>query len=106
MITSRKIKRQVAKNTSKTRSIQPSRIFRRKLGKSKVAGDLVLYRAACTADAGSGSTIAATLFNTDGTTGTAITVTCNISNGTALNEATPKLESGDPIYVKSIFWDD
>lgn len=58
-----------------------------------------VIRAACTSPAGLGSTIAATLFNTDGTTGDAITVYCNISNGTALNAATPRLEIGDQIFV-------
>ena len=56
-------------------------------------------RAACTADAGAGSTIAATLYKSDGTTGAAITVHCNISNGSALNAATPRLEDGDDIFV-------
>ena len=57
-------------------------------------------RAVCTADAGSGSTIAANLKSlVDGTTNTAITVNCNISNGSALDEAVPRLEDGDTIMV-------
>ena len=58
-----------------------------------------VIRASCTADAGAGSTIAATLYASDGTTGEAITVYCNISNETDLNAATPRLEIGDDIFV-------
>ncbi len=53
----------------------------------------------CSAAAGGGSTIAATL---DHTTGTAISVTCNISGGTALNSATRRLEDNDLIIVTKI----
>ena len=53
----------------------------------------------CSAAAGAGSTIAATL---DHTTGTAITVTCNISGGSALNAAVRRLADNDPIIVTKI----
>lgn len=57
-------------------------------------------RAVCSANAGGGSTIAANLKSlVNGTSNTAITVNCNISNGTALNEAIPLLEIGDTIMV-------
>lgn len=59
----------------------------------------VTTRARCTEDAGGDNTINATLFNSDGTTGDTITVHCNISNGTALDEAVPRLEIGDDIFV-------
>jgi hypothetical protein len=64
-------------------------------------------RAVCTADAGFGVTIAATLFNADGSLGNAVTVICNISNGSDLNEAVPRLEIGDQIFVtesNSVFY--
>jgi len=67
-------------------------------------GGNTIKRASLTAAAGSGSTIAATLYKLDGTTGEAITVNCNISNGSDLNSAVPRLESGDDIFVtKSTF---
>ncbi len=53
----------------------------------------------CSAAAGAGSTIAATL---DSTSGAAITVTCRIVNGTALNSAIPRLEDNDEIFVVKI----
>jgi hypothetical protein len=68
-------------------------------------GGQTVRRASCTADAGAGSTIAATLYKSDGTTGDAITVYCNISNGTALNSAVPRLEIGDNIFVTKSTYD-
>ncbi len=53
----------------------------------------------CSAAAGGGNTIAATL---DHTTGTAITVTCNISGGSALNAAVRRLADNDPIIVTKL----
>ena len=65
-------------------------------------GDTI--RAICTADAGPGLTIAATLYKLDGTTGEAVTVHCSIANGSDLDEAEPRLEIGldIPVY-RSIF---
>lgn len=59
----------------------------------------IVSRAVCSADAGLGSTISATRYSSDGTTGDAITVYCSIANGTDLNEATPRLEIGLDIHV-------
>ena len=59
----------------------------------------VVTRANCIEDAGLDNTINATLFKSDGTTGETITVFCNISNGSALDEAVPRLEIGDDIFV-------
>ena len=59
----------------------------------------VVTRAVCDEDAGLDNTILATLFNTQGIAVTQVTVYCNISNGTALNEAVPRLEEFDNIFV-------
>lgn len=58
-----------------------------------------VVRAACTENAQSDNIIEATLYESDGTAGAAIDVYCNISNGSALNEAVPRLENGDDIFV-------
>lgn len=61
-------------------------------------------RATCTQDAPSGNTITANIFLPDGTEGTAVTVHCNISNGTDLNGAIPRLEDNDEIFItQSVF---
>lgn len=65
----------------------------------------IVSRAVCTADAGAGTTIAATLYASDGTTGDAITVYCSIANGSDLNEATPRLEIGLDIFVTKSTYD-
>ena len=75
-------------------------------GYGGTGGGSSIFRAACTEDAGIGSAIDAALFKPDGTAGEAIEVTCNISNGADLNDAVPRLEDEDVIYVRSIFWDD
>ena len=68
----------------------------------------VIYRAVTTAAAGAGTTIAANIYDRDlGTVvgsgfGFGITVNCSIVNGTALNAAIPRLESGDEIYVAKL----
>ena len=64
-----------------------------------------VHRATCTQGAPNDDTITATLINSAGTTGDPITVTCLISNGTALDEATPRLESGDIIVVSKLPFD-
>ncbi len=56
-------------------------------------------RAVCTADAGPGTTIAATLYKADGTLGEDVTVHCSIANGADLDEATTRLEIGLDIPV-------
>ena len=56
-------------------------------------------RASCTEDAQSDNIMEATLYESDGTAGGAISVYCNISNGSALDEAVPRLETGDDIFV-------
>lgn len=53
----------------------------------------------CSEAAPADNTIAATL---DHTTGTAITVTCHICNGSALNAAVPRLADNDEIFVVKI----
>jgi hypothetical protein len=58
-----------------------------------------VVRAACTEDAQSDNIIEVTLYESDGTAGSAIEVYCNISNGTALDEAVPRLETGDDIFI-------
>jgi hypothetical protein len=58
-----------------------------------------VVRAACTEDAQSDNIIEATLYESDGTAGAAIEVYCNISNGSALNEAVPRLEDADDIFI-------
>ena len=71
-------------------------------GGSSVYGKTV--RAECTQDAQGTAIITATLYESDGTVGDAISVYCNISNGTALNAAVPRLEDEDVIFVtKSIY---
>ena len=65
-----------------------------------------LIRATCTEDAPSDNTITANLFLPDGTEGDAIVVHCNISNGTALDDATPRLKEDDEIFVTESFFDD
>jgi len=55
----------------------------------------------CKEDAGSGNTIQAYL-DKDGT-GTEITVHCHICNGSNLNEASPRLQDGDRIFVKKFY---
>jgi hypothetical protein len=58
-----------------------------------------VVRAACTENAQGDNIIEATLYESDGTAGAAIEVYCNISNGTALDEAVPRLETGDDIFI-------
>ena len=53
----------------------------------------------CSEAAGADNTIAATL---DHTTGTAITVTCHICGGPALNAAVPRLADNDELFVTKI----
>ena len=53
----------------------------------------------CSEAAPADNTIAATL---DHTSGTAITVTCHICGGSALNEAVPRLADNDEIFVVKI----
>ena len=102
-MTNRNVRNQVDANTDKLRRIADSGnsndVFKRISHPALATGGNSTIRAACTADAGAGSTIAATLYASDGTTGSAITVHCNISNGSALNAATPRLEDGDDIFV-------
>lgn len=97
------IRHQIDKNTDGIKEINDrgNPAFKRISGRGSSGGSSSssMFRAACTADAGSGSTIAATLYRADGTTGDAITVYCNISNGAALNSAVPRLEIGDNIFV-------
>jgi hypothetical protein len=62
-------------------------------------------RAICTQDAPGDNTITADLVLTDGTSGDDVTVTCNISNGSALNEAIPRLETDDTIYITQAVFD-
>jgi len=70
-----------------------------------------LRRAKCTADAGSGSTITVNLYNAatgiEETTGdeSGITVYCNISGGSALNEASRLLAIGSVIFVSRSVYD-
>jgi hypothetical protein len=103
VVTSRRVKKQVKKNAMNVDSIQRNgrMVFNRRLGKAKTGGTGGggPTRAACTEDAGNNNRIDATLFNSDGTTGTAIDVHCLISRGTALNTAFPFLEIGDEIFV-------
>ena len=77
----------------------------RRISRPKGTGAFgTVLRATCTENAPSDNTITANLFLPDGTEGTAITVHCNISNGTALDEAVPRLEDGDEIFVaQSVF---
>jgi len=63
----------------------------------KTSGESGIHSAFCNAAAGIGSTISCHL-DTD-TTGTLITVTCEICGGAALNAAFPRLEIGDRIFV-------
>jgi hypothetical protein len=106
----RNTKKQVRRNQQGIEDINDrgNEVFRRISNPAlRGGGGSELFRAACTADAGFGVTIAATLFNADGSTGSAVTVTCNISNGISLNEAVPRLEIGDQIFVtesNSIFY--
>jgi hypothetical protein len=58
---------------------------------------LDIHSAFCKTDAAGGATIICYL-DTD-TTGTEITVTCEICGGTALNAAFPRLENGDRLFV-------
>jgi len=53
-----------------------------------------IHRATCSADAGSGTTIACVLDD-----GRSITVSCDIHGGSALNSAVPRLEDGDSLKV-------
>ena len=102
---SRNIRKQVKRNTQGLEDIDDrgNPVFRRISGVALTTGANPVIRAACTADAGAGATIAATLFNTDGTTGEAITVYFNLpSIITDLNEASPLLEIGSIIYVQKI----
>jgi hypothetical protein len=64
----------------------------------------LISRATCTENAPGDNTIAANLINADGTEGDAVSVFCNISNGSALDEAVPRLEDNDEIFVtQSVF---
>jgi hypothetical protein len=96
-----KIRDQVKTNTGEIENInnRDNPVFERISSPALVGGGSSIPRASCTADAGDHSYITATLYNSDGTTGDAITVYCNISNGTALNASTPRLETGDDIFV-------
>jgi len=69
------------------------------------AGGSSVRRAKCTADAGSGATIAATLYDGNGEDSTAITVYCSIANGSDLDEATPRLEEDLDIFVTKSTYD-
>ena len=105
VVMSRKAKRQIKRNTADINSIQGNgrRVFRRRRGKARLVADSSeVIRASCIEDAGSDATINVKLFNLDGTVGDTESVFCNISNGSALNEASPLLEIGDVIYVKLI----
>ena len=98
---------QIHRNTEKLREIDDSgnsnAVFKRISKTALTTGSGAIVRASCTADAGAGSTIAATLFNFDGTAGDAVTVHCNLpSIITDLNEASPLLEIGSIVYVKNI----
>jgi len=70
----------------------------------------IVRRAVTKENAPSDNTIICNLYNSDGveiTTGTDgvdynIPVTCNISGGSALNEAVPRLESGDSLFVAKV----
>ena len=74
-------------------------------GGNTTSGSNTVLRASCTAPAGDHSYIAATLYNSDGTTGDAITVFCSISNETNLNAATPRLEIGNDLFVAELTYD-
>lgn len=77
--------------------------------KAKGGSSLPTRRAICTEDAGANSVITANLFDSSGVeldgSGEEITVYCNISNGSALNEAVPRLELGDTIFVVQSAYD-
>ena len=94
-------RKQVRRNTQGIEDINDrgNRIFRRvsKRALTSSVGDI--KRAACSGNAGGTATIQATLYNPDGTDGDEVTVYCNISNGTALNTAVPRLEINDDIFV-------
>jgi hypothetical protein len=96
------VRKQVSRNTGAIEVIsdRDNPVFRRissdPIGRG--SGSQVT-RAALTAAAGSGTTITATLFKSDGTTGDAITVHFNLSRATDLNECLPRFESGDEIFV-------
>lgn len=74
-------------------------------GKPKTSGSsLTAKRAVTTAAAGAGTTITADLIKSDGTQDTAgpghnITVYCSIIGGGDLDEAIPRLELNDELYV-------
>ena len=59
-----------------------------------------IRKAYAEADAGLGSTI--DCFLDVDAQGTAVEVNCSISNGTALNSASPRLENGDLIFVAQV----
>ena len=104
----KKTKKQVSQNTESLQRISDrfNPIFQRISDTAKSTSRGTVTRATCTQDAQATNQITANLFKSDGTEGTAITVFCNISNGTALNEAVPRLEDNDEIFVTQWVFDD
>ena len=105
----RHTKKQVRLNTASLREIddRDNPVFQRISDTARASSDDGLVtRATCTQDAQATNQITANLFKSDGTEGTAITVFCNISNGSALNEAVPRLEDNDEIFVTQSVFDD
>ena len=92
----------IANGTGVTLNIEA---VRRKIARTAGGGGTPVRRAKVTQDAPSGSTITANLFDAvtgvEATSGDEfnITVYYNISNGSALNSATPRLEDNDEITV-------
>lgn len=70
----------------------------------------IIRRAKTSEDAGGGDSILCSFFNEKTgeiieTPGTGITVNCLISNGSALNEASRRLEKGDELFVTASAFD-
>ncbi len=111
---SKTVKRQVRKNANNIKEIagKDDRIFRRIIHPAKNLPLGISRRAKVTQNAPAGSTITANLYNiatgVEATGGDefGITVFCNISNGTALNEAGPLLIIGNDITVYESVWTD
>jgi hypothetical protein len=100
------IRKQISRNTQSLQvlSDRDNPVFRR-ISSNPIGGtgSSGTKRAVCTADAGLGNTITATLFKFDGTTGEGVTIYCNLpSIITDLNEASPLLEIGSILYAKRI----
>ena len=110
---STKVKRQVRQNADDIKNVveKDDRIFRRISQPALAASGLgISRRAKVTQNAPAGSTITANLYNiatgVEATEGDefGITVYCNISNGTDLNEAGTRLIEGNDITVyQSVF---